>query len=172
MLSKRYNLLDAKASSLSEVVAELNRQKTGSSWAQFTNDWAITQVMDTTQVHGDFWYKGLLPKEMFSDILFPEHYHKLPDGSYIFPPNTLITEALAYYAKADQLYIHECIEHLAYLKSQIQSNGFTTAVVLAVINGELRHHDGLHRLLALMMLLKEGYEYRPIPVFLHHNPLT
>jgi len=49
------------------------------------------------------------------------------------------------------------------------THGFTVPIILIVINNTLKHVDGLHRLIALGLLLQEGYEYVPIPVYLCDN---
>lgn len=88
--------------------------------------------------------------------------------STFFPDNTSVSNVPAYYknAPADYDYTKDCLDLIEYLKQEIKSGGFTSTVVLVVIDNNLKHVDGFHRLVALSLLLEEGYEYTPIPVFL------
>lgn len=161
-------LVKEAKSSTEEVVASLIEQKSGTLWAEKTNQLAINYVKHLTSVYGDVWYKGFLPEKFFLNILLPKHGHseKELDDMVFFPIDTPIKDAYAYFKKIDTPLSQECLELINNLKKDIEQNGFTSRVVLAVINGSLKHVDGLHRLIALSMLLEEGYEYRPIPVFL------
>ncbi len=171
MAKNAYNLIGQERVSVGEVVNELLTQKAGTTWAEKTNQFAINYVRDLTKAYGDSWFKGKLPEDIFNGILLPKHEHKIEqDSSFIFPLDTPVGKALDYYKNTNSLYAKECLEAIKYLKEEIRKNGFTSPIVLVVIGGTIKHVDGLHRMLALKMLLEEGFEYKPIQVYLC-NPL-
>jgi len=159
-----FNLINEQKSSLEEVVTHLDQQKAGTAWATKTNDLATNYAKHLGEVYGDSWYKGLLPKELFLEIVLPNHGHY--EDKHLFPDNTPVSEVLAYYRNAPLDYTKDCLDLIQYLKQEILSNGFTSTLVLVVIDNKLKHVDGFHRLVALSLLLNEGYEYQPIPAFL------
>jgi ParB-like nuclease family protein len=154
--------------SFDEVVASLASQKAGTKWAEKTNGLAIDYARHLREVYGDVWYKGLLPEELFLRVLLPQHGHLQEDktGLVLFPDNTSTIKAREYYKKVDPEYTSDCIGLIKELKEKIKQDGFIESIVLVVINGELKHVDGLHRMVALSLLLEEGFVYKPIPVFL------
>lgn len=166
-----YSLTMKTRASLAEVVESLMAQKSGTDWAAQTNKYAINYAKELGAVYGDAWYTGLLPQELFNRILLPQHEHMIhiQKNNFIFPLDTPITSALSFYEQPATIYAEECMTLVQSLKDSIQKNGFTTSITLAVINGTLKHVDGLHRMLALTSLLEEGYEYKPIPVYLCDN---
>lgn len=159
-----FNLIDEQKSSLEKVVAHLDQQKSGTAWAIKTNDLATNYAKHLGEVYGDSWYKGLLPKELFDEIVLPNHGHY--EDKHLFPDNTSVLDVPAYYKNAPTDYTKDCLGLIEHLKQEIKSNGFTSTVVLVVIDNKLKHVDGFHRLVALSLLLDEGYEYQPIQVFL------
>jgi|GEM_PF-2115890 len=175
MVVKKINLISCEKVKIDEVINNLLSQKFGTKWAEKTNDPAINYIKHLGEVYGDVWYKGFLPKELLSEILLPEHpttfRHNGENGESIsfFHLDTLIKDAVMIIReinKAKQEDKKGCLDLINYLKNEIKKNGFTSSIVLAVINGTLKHVDGLHRLMALELLLEEGYEYQPISVYL------
>ncbi len=160
------NLIDEKKASVEEVTNSLLAQKFGTNWAEKTNQFAIDYVIHLAEVYGDCWYQGFLPEEFFLDILLPSHPHSLVKENLFFPIDTPVKDAFMLLNKFDTDYARDCKELINYLKEEIRQKEFNLSVVLVVINGTLKHVDGLHRMIALSLLLKEGYKYKPIPVFL------
>lgn len=70
-----FNLINEEKSSLEEVVNHLGQQKSGTAWATKTSDLATNYAKHLGKVYGDSWYKGLLPKELFDEIVLPNHGH-------------------------------------------------------------------------------------------------
>lgn len=160
------NLINEQSSSLEEVTNNLLAQKFGTSWAEKTNQFAINYAIYLGEVYGDSWYKGFLSEEFFLDILLPSHNHTLIKDNPFFPIDTPIKDAYSLIEKFNTESARECKELINYLKEEIRQNGFTSDIVLVVIDGAIKHVDGLHRMIAYSLLLKEGYPYKPIPVFL------
>ncbi len=162
------NLIDESKTSLEEVVNSLLEQKSGTQWAEKTNQFAIDYARKLGDVYGDVWYKGFLPEEFFLKILLPEHGHGEENKTHIllFPDDTSVLDAKYSYKNHHPQYTEECLELVQYLKEEIRIKGFITSIALVIINGKLKHVDGLHRMIALALLLEEGYQYKPIPVFL------
>jgi len=163
---KSYRLLEQQKSTVEEVLKELDLETPGTPWASKTNVLAANYVRHLTEVYKDNWSKGLLPKELFFEILLPKHQHSLEDEGSIFPLDTPISKVLDFYKDSDSKYAKECMDAIVHLKEKILKEGFTTTIILAVINDTLKHVDGLHRTLALVLAMQEGYEYTPIPVYL------
>lgn len=107
-----------------------------------------------------------MSEEFFLDILLPSHNHTLIKDNPFFPIDTPIKDAYSLIEKFNTESARECKELINYLKEEIRQNGFTSDIVLVVIDGAIKHVDGLHRMIAYSLLLKEGYPYKPIPVFL------
>ncbi len=164
-------LIDGQKVSLKDVTDSLLVQKEGTTWAAKTNQYAINYAIHLGEVYGDNWYKGFLAEEFFSQILLPKHGHsdKELDDRVFFPTDTPVFRALEILQEMKDGRGSECLELIKYLKGEIKKDGFTHSIVLAKINGVLKHVDGLHRMLAMAMLLKEGNAYKEIPVFLCDN---
>jgi hypothetical protein len=165
-------LIDQEKVSLDQVTQNLLVQEFGTEWAEKTNGFAVKYIEHLTEVYGDCWYKGFLPKEYLWQILLPKHPHLIKhddDTVFFFPIDTPVKEATNLLMNVNPELTKECIANINYIKEGIQKNGFTSSIVLAVINDTLKHVDGLHRMIALAMLLEEGYQYKPIPVFLCDN---
>lgn len=165
------NLINEEKTSLEKVIENLKEQEFGTSWAEKTNPLAINYARHLGEVYGDFWYKGFLPKEYFLDILLPKHGHLKVENDntdlLLFPDGTSVKDAVNYFNNPNSEYPDDCLEHIKHLKEEIKIHGFTSSLVLVVINGALKHVDGLHRMLALSLLIQEeGYEYKPLHVFL------
>ena len=161
-------LIDEQKSSLAEVVQSLKDDAVGSKWAQETNKWAIEYAEKLNEVYGDNWYRGKLPVEMLSDILLPKHGHQeeKSGGTLLFSLDTSVKDAVERVKNPPVGYSSDCLELIISLKEKIKRDGFTSNIVLAVINGSLKHVDGLHRMLALKLLVDEGESIGPIPTFL------
>jgi hypothetical protein len=167
MENNKFTLISEEKSSLETVIKSIEDQTNSTPWAQQTNKFAADYARHLGDVYGDVWYRGLLPKELLEQILLPAHSHYI-EGKHavVFPLDTPLPKALEFYKNNNDEYAQKCWEAIEYLKGEILKNGFTTSIVLVVINGTLKHVDGLHRLLALYSLLEEGYEYKPIPTFI------
>ncbi|NVN96563.1 MAG: hypothetical protein HXX18_14935 [Bacteroidetes bacterium] len=163
-----FTLIDEQKASLEEVVNNLLAQKFGTQWAEKTNQLAINYAIHLGSVYGENWYKGYLPEKLFSNILLPKHGHsdKEEDDKVFFKLDTPVKEAMNHLKEIDSERTKECLELINYLKKEIKEKGFNSNIVLVVINGTLKHVDGLHRMIALSSLIAEGYQYKPIPVLL------
>jgi len=161
-------LLGAEAIATDAVIAALHEQKRGTDWAGKTNVYAENRVRELTGTYGEVWLKGLLPRELFMTIVVPKHSHTLeePTAPVIFPEGTHVGETIRHYHYSNSEAAAECLMLVRELKEKIIRNGFTSTITLVFEKGELRHVDGLHRMIALAHLLEEGFEYKPIPVFL------
>jgi len=162
------SLIDERISSVEDVLLSLNEHKKDTEWSIKTTDFAINHIKKFEQKYNKNCAKGFLPKKYFFDILLPSHGH-LKDwetGILLFPYNVSVEKALEYHKISNPLYTKDCLEMIDYFKDQIKNKGFTSRVIVEIIDNELRHIDGLHRMIALGLLLKEGYEYKPIPVYL------
>ncbi len=168
----KINLTNETKASLQEVIASLAEQKSGTVWAQITNEYAIAYAKKLGEVYGDSWRKGLLPRELLTQVLLPHHGHSLGEGKddiLFFPIDTPLTEALPYIENFNTKESLDCLSLIKYLKEEIKKNGFQSNIVLVTICGQLKHVDGLHRMLALWSLLNEGYDYSSVPVYLCDN---
>lgn len=165
---KSYRLIQQESATVDEVLKDLKLQTPGTTWAGKTNGFAADYVRHLDEVYKGNWSKGFLPKEMLFEVLLPKHKHYIEagDGPVIFPLDTQITEALAFYKNDTSTDARECMKAILALKESIMKEGFSSTIVLAVINDTLKHVDGLHRVLALGLAIEEGYEYKPIPVYL------
>lgn len=154
-------------SSLEEVIHHLEIHKNETDWAKLTSEIAVDNARRADHINHGRWYTGLLPKELFSQIILPRHEHTWDIGNdFIFPDNTTVAQALHYYKNNDTEPMRACMKAIDDLKRKIKLEGFTTTIVLAILDNKLIHLDGLHRLLAMQALLDEGQTYIPIPVFL------
>lgn len=163
---KTYHLFHQEKSTMEEVLKELDLETPDTPWARKTNILAADYARHLTEVYKNNWSKGLLPKELFYEILLSKHQHSFEDDGCIFPLDTPITHVLDFYKDNDSKYAKECMDAIVSLKEKILKEGFTTTIILAVINDILKHVDGLHRIVALVLAMQEGYEYTPIPVYL------
>ena len=164
----KVNLIDQEKVSIKEVVDSLLLQKSGTKWSEKTSDWAVDYTKHLGEVYGDVWYKGYLPEEYIINILLPKHGHseKELDSAIIFPLDTSVKEALVCLLNSEKEQTKECLSLVDFLKEKIVKEGFNSSIILAVINGTLKHVDGLHRLIAIYSLINDGYKYQPIQVFL------
>ena len=162
---------DEEKVSVDQVNQNLLGLEFGTAWAEKTNGFAIKYIEHLTEVYGDSWYKGFLPEESFWNILLPKHGHSMEekDDMVFFPIDTPLKDAVKKIKEIDSMRTKECLNNINYLKEEIKRDGFTSNIVLVVINNTLKHVDGLHRLIAYAMLLEEGQQYKSIPVFLCDN---
>src|SRR5437868_12781250 len=109
---KTYLLIKQEKTTEDEVLKDLEHQTPGTIWAGKTNNFATDYVRHLTQVYKGNWSKGFLPKELFFDILLPEHGHSIEAGatSSIFPLDTPITKALDFYKNSNSILEKECME--------------------------------------------------------------
>lgn len=163
---KMYHLIQQEKTTVEEVLKKLDLETPGTPWARKTNILAANYVRHLDDVYKGNWAKGFLPKELFFEILLPKHEHSLEAKVSIFPLDTPLSEVLDFYKDSDSKHAKDCMDAILYLKEKIKKEGFTTTIILSVINDTLKHVDGLHRILALMIAMQEGYEYKPVPVYL------
>lgn len=162
MVNNEYYLLNERSAELDEVIKELDLEKLDTDWAKFTNQWAIDLATDLTQETGQAWYYGLLQENLLGQVLLPIHHHDLVTTFY---DNTTLAHACKTVKRRENQGTN-CVSLITYLKDQIKLSGFSSRLILAVINGDLRHVDGLHRMIALQQLLDEGYNYTPVETYL------
>lgn len=160
------SLIKEEASSVKDVLASLAEHKNDTEWSTRTTHFAISHIKEFEKEYDDYCVKGFLSKKFFLDILLPSHGHMedLRTGILLFPENVSVKEALEYYKTQDQRYTKDCSRCILLLKDQIRNNGFTSRITIELVDGKLRHVDGLHRMVALSLLLEEGYN-DPIPVY-------
>jgi len=158
-----------KKVSIEVVIFSLAAQANESDWANKTNSLAIDYVKHLGDVYGDSWYSGKLPLALFETIHLPTHDHLGASATSLFPDDTVIGEAVSHIEKLNKVDYQACLTHIKSLKQNIKAEGFNSTLILVVINSTLKHVDGLHRILALGMLLREGFEYEPIDVFICDN---
>jgi len=166
------NLLDIQKVISTKVVESVNgHQDDKTQWLDKTNKVTEDYINHLTATYGESWYEGFLPFELINQILLPKHTlhnSEIDDGVEIFPLDTPLPEAIMKY-KDLEYQDTLCQNNVRSLKEKIMTHGFTVPIILIVINNTLKHVDGLHRLIALGLLLQEGYEYVPIPVYLCDN---
>ena len=159
---------DAQRVTSAQVREVLGREAEDYGWSKKTHDLMMAYVGKLTEVYGESWYVGVLSRDQFFSILLPEHRHNFEEKKgypVSFPLDTSLADAVTLYKECPERFAKECYEHIAQLKEKIHAEGFKTTVALVVIDGLLKHVDGLHRLIALGSLLDEGVAYEPIGVF-------
>lgn len=162
-------LIEKRKISLTEIIDEINTGSSGTVWADTSKNWTIDYIKHLFEVYGDNWFFGYLPKKYLTQILLPRHGNHTDTGEHteiLFELDTPLEQASSAYKKRHNGYDKKCVDNVEFLKTEIKNNGFNSTITLAIINDTLKHADGLHRLLALQLLLEEGFEYKPIPVFL------
>lgn len=167
----KIELTNEKKISINKVVSDLKDQKKGTAWATTSNGWSIDYVKHLGKVYGDTWYRGELSRGQIKNILLPQHGHDPFNENelVLIALDTPFFEVASLYKNRPEGYSQDCVDNIEYLKKEIEKNGFTSTITLAVINNTLKHVDGLHRLVALALLEEEGFEYESIPVFLCDN---
>lgn len=167
-MNNKINLINKNKSSRDDVVLSLLKLKNKSAWEEKTNHYSVEYVDRLTKTYGNVWYYGNLPQEFFLDILLPKHGHTEEKNIDIllFDVDTSVRDAIEYFKNVNPNYSKDCLSLIGYLKEEIRNKGFISEIVLYVVDGKLKHVDGLHRMIALGLLLEEGYKYEPIPVFL------
>lgn len=169
MESIKLTLIDKTKVSTEEVLCRLRAQKCGTLWAEKTNYWAVDCAQHLGDKHGEVWWKGILNKELIGQILLPNHGHSLGEGKdniVFFPNNTRVADALSHIENFGGTEATECLRCIEHLKQEIKSKGFNTELFLAVTEDGLTHVDGLHRMIALQILISEGHALPDVPVFL------
>lgn len=161
------SLANEETVSIQDVITSLVKHKDDTEWSAKTTHFAIDHIKKFESEY-DGSVKGLLSKEYFLDILLPFHGHMedFVTGILLFPDNVSVKEALRYCKNPDPKYTKNCSDYILLLKDQIKNNGFTSEIIIELVDGKLRHIDGLHRMIALSLLLEDGYEYKPIPVYI------
>lgn len=156
-------LIDETKIKITEIVDELLRQRLGTRWAHETNEWAIDYIKKLTNQNGNHWYKGLLSKEQLMKVHLPFHKHDVS----CFTIGINVEQAKECYKTLPET--DSCLRQVNHMKTEIRENGFKSVITLEIAEGEMNHIDGLHRMLAVALLIDEGFDYQPIPVFLY-NP--
>ena len=161
-----YFLIHNEETSVKDVLASLVEHENDTDWSAKTTHFAISHIKEFEKKYYDC-VRGFLPKELFLDTILPFHGHMkdFETGILLFPDNISVKNALEYCKKPNLKYTKECADMILFLKDQIKNNRFTSEVTIESVDGKLRHIDGLHRMIALGLLLEEGYEYKPIPVY-------
>jgi hypothetical protein len=161
-------LLNQETTTYEAVLQNLRHDAEGTEWAAHTHVYSDYYAKHLNSTQTDSWHAGYLPKEWFLSIALQQHGHLTEGetGPLLFPEDTPVSRIAEYYHTVDPQYPQDCIQHINLLKEEIRQKGFTSNIVLALIEGKLTHIDGLHRIVALALLLEEGHEYMPIPVFL------
>ncbi len=164
----KINLTDGKKISFEEVLFELEHQKEGTVWAKETNSWAIDLAKKFNKLNNGDWQKGLIHKEDFLKILLPNHSHDREGGGslLLFPKETSISQAYDFYKKRDKNYNENCINLINELKNKIEKEGMTHPITLGIKDGRLYSIDGLHRDIAVVLLMKENKKEIEVPVLL------
>lgn len=165
----KFELIAEKKIIASDVIFSLLNRSESSNWAKRTNHFAVNYIKNLTEIYGESWYSGLLPKEYFFSILLQKHGHienEVDNNILLFPSDTSVSDAIVYYKNPHPTYPINCLTLINNLKENIKINGFTSDIILVVIDGKLKHVDGLHRIIALGILLEEGYEYTPVSTFI------
>lgn len=161
-------LIDAKPSSYNEALTVLEASSKDTPWAEKTNPYVINAVRRMMSNNEGSWTKGLLPEDALLSIVLPEHGHRIlkeePEGALAFDNDTTLRQAADLFINNPGAFPVDCREHIASLQASIRREGFTSSVLLLIKDGQLRHGDGLHRLIALATLMREGFTYKPIPV--------
>ena len=160
-------LINEKKSSIKEILKYLADHKYDTEWSTLTTHFAVDYINRFKDKYNNC-VKGLLPKEIFFSILLPFHGHMedFATGILLFPDNTSVKKALNYYKNPNPCYSKECLTHIVSLKDKIQNDGFTSEVIIELVDGKLKHINGLHRMIALGILLEEDNKYTSIPVYL------
>ena len=161
-------LIDEIKTSINDVLESLVKHKNDTEWSARTTHFAIEHITGFKKEYKKDCKKGFLSENAFFDILLPLHGHMedLATGIVLFPSDVTINKALECYKNPDPKYTKECSNQILLLKDQIRENGFTSEIIIELVDGNLRHIDGLHRMIALGLLLEEGYKYKPVPVYL------
>ncbi len=152
-----------------DVIAYLTDTMNDTAWAGRTNVYALYSVSHISKIPDSYWKKVSLSQDEFFSILLQPHSHAVDADSaeLIFPGNIPLSSVLDFYTNTNSLAAQKCMEEIQGLKKSILEHGFTSTIVLSEDEGQLRHLDGLHRVLALVLAMKEGYEYVPISAFVH-----
>ncbi len=166
----KIELINEKDISTEDVVNLLEKQKSGTEWAEISNNWAKDKLEEFNKINEGNWVRGFLPEEFFGNILLPMHEHKNEnnEGSapFIITENTLTSQLLNVYKNHVDQKNSECLQNINYLKEKIRENGFVDDIILGIKDEGLYHIDGLHRIISMTLLLDEGLPYEPIPVCL------
>jgi len=161
------SLISMEESSTKDVLGSLAKHENDTEWSKKTTHFAISYLKKFESEY-KIVSKGFLSKELLFDIILPSHGHMedLATGIILFPENVTLKEALEYYKKPNPKYTKDCSDWVLFLKDQIKQSGFTSAIIIESVDGKIRHIDGLHRMMALGLLLGEDYQYEPIPAYL------
>ena len=161
-------LIKEESIDIKTILEKVENDSKGTKWSETSKKWTKDYIKHLHEVYGDNWYFGYLKESDFKKILLPRHGSHSDSGHHekvLFELDTNIIDAGDIFLKNTD-YDILCSENIKYLVEQISSQGFISNITLAVINGSLKHVDGLHRLIAYQILLKDGLKYEPIPVYL------
>lgn len=152
-----------------EALDILVNSKESSDWSRKTNVYAVDCVKYLIKCYGDVWQKGTLSEDQLFSIVLPDHAHrqtKIEERHIVFDRGTTVAGAVDLYFQQRSKFPLACKSHIAALRDAIMKEGFTSTVLLAVKDEKLCHIDGLHRLVAIGSLIREGYKPSSIPVLI------
>jgi hypothetical protein len=160
-------LINEKKSSTKEVLRYLADHKYDTEWSTLTTHFAVDYINRFEDKYSSC-VRGFLQKDLFLDILLPYHGHMedFVTGIVLFPEDTSVKIALDYYKTPNPCYSKECLNHILFLKDKIKKDGFTSEVIVELVDGRLKHINGLYRMVALGLLLEEDDKHTSIPVYL------
>lgn len=163
------DLLQWQKVSSDEVIEDTKQRKFATAWSQRTNDSVVNYLGYLTEQYQESWYQGFLDQETFLSIRLPKHSHVMIESAQdhvLFPEECTVGQSGEYFRNADPVLDKHCVELIGLLKEEIRNEGFITNLIIKRDSEGLHHVDGLHRMVALCLLLEEGWSGGPIPVFL------
>lgn len=146
-----------------EIIDVVNNNLT-TEWSKLTKHF----LLDYLKSNKFYCLKTKLKTSFLKNVLLPKHGH-LKDyetGIILFPNNITVKEAIYAYKNPPLNYTSECQDLILFFKKEIKENGFTKEIILEKKENKLVHVDGLHRMIALSLLIEEGFECKNIPIFL------
>lgn len=148
---------------IDEIINTTNDSLT-TEWSKLTKHF----LLDYLKSSEFYCVKTKLKTSFLKNILLPKHGH-LKDyetGIILFPNNVTVQEAVDDYKKPPQNYTNECKDLILFFKKEIKEKGFIKEIILERKENKLVHVDGLHRIIALYLLIEEGFKCKNIPIFL------
>lgn len=149
--------------SIEEIIDTVDSNLT-TEWSKLTKDYLFKYLRS----HKFNCLRTQLKTSFLKDVLLTKHGH-LKDyetGIILFPNNVTLREAVDSYKNPPPNYTNECQDLILSFKKQIKEKGFTKEIILERKEDKLVHVDGLHRMIALFLLMEEGFECKNIPIFL------
>jgi hypothetical protein len=149
--------------SIEEIIDTINKNLT-TEWSKKTRPYLLNYLRS----YKFYCLRTKLKTSLLKDVLLPKHGH-LKDyetGIILFPNNVTVEEAVCAYKNPPQDYTEECSDLILFFKEQIKTNGFIKEIIIEKSGNKLFHVDGLHRMIALSILIEEGFNCESIPIFL------